>query len=177
MLDHLGCLLKEKHLLKHSFYEEFNQGSVSAEEYYHDIAAFPRYSSQIHALCPYIKSRQVLLDNLISEEKGEDHHPELWLCFLIGLGSIEKNKSQLASTCALSDGFFDLVKEDYATGLGTSYAYERQTPEISEFKIIALREKYCITDERTLEFFSVHGKLDIWHTEEVRSLIEKLGND
>lgn len=184
LLDHLDCLLEEKHLLKHSFYKEFNAGGISkeklclyAEEYYHHVAAFPRYISQIHALCPDIKSRQVLLDNLIDEEKGEDNHPELWLRFLRGLGSSEKNikeKPRLPATSALVDGFFDLVREDYAIGLGALYAYERQTPEISESKITALKEEYCVTDERTLEFFSVHGKIDVWHTEEVRSLIKKL---
>jgi pyrroloquinoline-quinone synthase len=184
--ENLNNALEELHLLKHPFYQAWNMGALSqetlqtyAKEYYHHVAAFPRYISQIHALCGDIKARQVLLDNLIDEEKGEDNHPELWLRFTEGLGISRENiakEPELKLTKELVDGFFKLVQEDYATGLGALYAYERQTPEVAKSKIDGLKKHYNIHDERTLQFFEVHGHTDVWHTEELVSLIDKLGD-
>jgi pyrroloquinoline-quinone synthase len=180
----LNQSLELSNLLDHNFYKKWNKGKLTidtlrlyANEYYHHVSAFPRYISQIHTLCPDIESRQILLDNLIEEEKGEENHPELWKRFAEGLGSnrntIEQEPS-LQSTKQLVDGYFNLVKQDYATGLGTLYAYERQTPKVSESKIEGLKKHYNIHDKKTLEFFNVHISADIWHTEELCTLINKL---
>jgi pyrroloquinoline-quinone synthase len=180
----LNTLLEELHLLKHPFYQSWNEGTLTldtlkiyAKEYYHHVAAFPRYISQIHSLCPDISDRQVLLENLIDEEKGENNHPELWLRFAEGLGVSRKEVKQLpelSTTKELVEGYFELVKTDYATGLGALYAYERQTPEVSKSKIDGLKKHYSVCDEKTLEFFSVHQKADEWHTEELMGLISRL---
>jgi len=180
----LNNLLEELHLLKHPFYQSWNEGiltldtlKIYAKEYYHHVAAFPRYISQIHSLCPDISDRQVLLENLIDEEKGENNHPELWLRFAEGLGVSRKEVKQLpelSTTKELVEGYFELVKTDYATGLGALYAYERQTPEVSKSKIDGLKKHYSVCDEKTLEFFSIHQKADEWHTEELIGLIDRL---
>ena len=180
----LNTLLEELHLLKHPFYQSWNEGSLTldtlkiyAKEYYHHVAAFPRYISQIHSLCPDISDRQVLLENLIDEEKGENNHPELWLRFAEGLGVSRKETKQLPelnTTKELVEGYFELVRTDYATGLGALYAYERQTPQVSKSKIDGLKKHYSVCDEKTLEFFSVHQKADEWHTEELTGLIGRL---
>ncbi|MCE2992453.1 MAG: CADD family putative folate metabolism protein [Candidatus Jidaibacter sp.] len=180
----LNSSLENLNLLNHPFYQAWNEGSLTketlqvyAKEYYHHVAAFPRYISQIHALCPDIKSRQLLLENLIDEEKGDNNHPELWKRFAEGLGvardDLDLNPA-LPSTNALVDGYFDLVRQDYATGLGALYAYERQTPKVAESKIDGLKQHYNIEDAKTLEFFSIHMKADEWHTEELASLIDSL---
>jgi pyrroloquinoline-quinone synthase len=180
----LNNSLEELHLLKHPFYKSWNEGNLTpttlklyAKEYYHHVAAFPRYISQIHSLCPDIKARQVLLENLIDEEQGENNHPELWLRFAEGVGVLRseiKQTAELESTAALVKGYFELVKTDYATGLGALYAYERQTPEVSTSKMDGLTQHYAISDERTLQFFSLHKEADKWHTEELVGLIENL---
>ena len=180
----LNNLLEELHLLKHPFYQSWNEGTLTldtlkiyAKEYYHHVAAFPRYISQIHSLCPDISDRQVLLENLIDEEKGENNHPELWLRFVEGLGVSRKEVKQLpelSTTKELVEGYFELVKTDYATGLGALYAYERQTPEVSKSKIDGLKKHYSVCDEKTLEFFSIHQTADEWHTEELIGLIDRL---
>jgi pyrroloquinoline-quinone synthase len=180
----LNTLLEELHLLKHPFYQSWNEGTLTldtlkiyAKEYYHHVAAFPRYISQIHSLCPDISDRQVLLENLIDEEKGENNHPELWLRFAEGVGVLRKEVKQppeLNTTKELVEGYFELVRTDYATGLGALYAYERQTPEVSKSKIDGLKKHYSVCDEKTLEFFSVHQKADEWHTEELMGLISRL---
>ncbi|NNM58467.1 MAG: CADD family putative folate metabolism protein [Legionellales bacterium] len=183
-LEHLNRELNELHLLKHPFYQSWNAGELSkytlkiyANEYYHHVAAFPRYISGIHSLCADINARQVLLGNLIEEEKGDENHPELWLRFAEGLGVSRQDcqkKAQLSQTHALVDGYFALVNTDYETGLGALYAYERQTPEVAHSKIDGLKKHYDIQDERSLQFFTVHQQADEWHTEEIAGLIAKL---
>ena len=160
MHDKLDAL----HLLKHPFYQAWNEGTLSMEtlqtyarEYYHHVAAFPRYISAIHTRCADIASRQVLLGNLIEEEQGAENHPELWQWFTEGLGAARNTLGdgpQLQKTKELVDGYFGLTEADYATGLGALYAYERQTPAVSKSKIDGLKKFYGIDDERTLKFFN-----------------------
>lgn len=183
-LTYFNKALEDWNLLNHTFYQQWNEGTLKhetlqlyAKEYYHHVAAFPRYISQIHSLCTNQKSRQILLDNLIDEEKGDENHPELWLRFAEGLKVSRSSISsfpQLSSTKKLVDGFFNLVKTDFATGLGALYAYERQTPVVSTSKISGLKTHYNIHEEKYLQFFSVHEKTDEWHTEELTNLIENL---
>jgi len=183
-LNNLNTTLERWHLLKHPFYQAWNDGTLKrqtlqiyAKEYYYHVAAFPRYISQIHALCSNLKARQTLLDNLIDEEKEDNNHPELWLRFAEGIGVFRdsiKDRAELESTQRLVEGFFDLVKTNYPTGLGALYVYERQTPEVSKSKINGLKKHYEVCDDRTLQFFSVHQQADEWHTEELVKLIEDL---
>jgi pyrroloquinoline-quinone synthase len=184
ILNDLHTELEAVHLLKHPFYQAWNEGKLTKEtlqvyanEYYHHVAAFPRYISAIHSRCADIVSRQVLLGNLIEEEKGEENHPELWQRFTEGLGALRNatgSEPHIGKTKELVDGYFDLVEQDYATGLGALYAYERQTPEVSISKIDGLQKHYGITDARTLKFFDVHAEADEWHSDECAQLIAKL---
>ena len=170
-------------LLEHTFYKAWSNGKLTREslklyarEYYHHVAAFPRYLSQIHTLCENIKNRQVLLDNLIEEEKGDENHPELWLRFLEGVSGSRNTQDEptLPETKDLVDGFFKLTRQGYAIGLGALYAYERQTPAVSNSKIKGLKKHYNVTDSRTLKFFHVHEEADEWHTAELISLISNM---
>ncbi len=183
-LQLLDQRLNELHLLKHPFYQAWNEGILTidslqnyAKEYYHHVSAFPRYISAIHSLCPDIRARQILLGNLLEEEQGEENHPELWKRFAEGLG-ISRNEiddgAKIPNSKALVDGYFELTRSDYATGLGALYAYERQTPEVAKSKIAGLKKHYAVSDERSLKFFVVHIEADEWHTEEIIKLIEKL---
>ncbi|WCR58928.1 MAG: PqqC-like protein [Wolbachia endosymbiont of Ctenocephalides felis wCfeF] len=175
------------HLLKHQFYQSWNEGNLSlealqvyAKEYYHHVAAFPRYISGIHSLCPNLKMRQVLLGNLIEEEQGDENHPELWQRFAEGLGvsrSDLREDAQIKETQELVDGYFDIVQSGFAMGLGALYAYERQTPEVSKSKIEGLKKHYSIDDERSLQFFTVHMNADEWHSEECANLITDLNEE
>ncbi|MGL9732301.1 MAG: CADD family putative folate metabolism protein [Wolbachia sp.] len=179
--------LDNLHLLKHQFYQSWNEGNLSlealqiyAKEYYHHVAAFPRYISGIHSLCPNLKMRQVLLGNLIEEEQGDENHPELWQRFAEGLGvsrSDLREDAQINETQELVDGYFDIVRSGFAMGLGALYAYERQTPEVSKSKIEGLKKHYSIDDERSLQFFTVHMDADEWHSEECANLIADLNEE
>src|SRR5216683_3238804 len=82
----LDSLAAEMSLLNHPFYQEWTAGNLPVQrlrnyavQYYHHVAAFPRYLSGIHARCEDLVTRQALLENLIDEERGGETHPELWL--------------------------------------------------------------------------------------------------
>lgn len=180
----LAALLSEKHLLKHPFYQDWNMGTLSREtlktysrQYYHHVEAFPRYISATHSNCADIESRQSLLENLIDEERGPEHHPELWLRFAEGLGEARENvkaEKLLPQTQELIDTFLRLSRSSYAEGLGALYAYEQQVPEVAASKIEGLKSRYGISSERALEFFNVHLKADVYHSQEADKLLSKL---
>ena len=166
--------LSEKHLLKHPFYQAWNNGTLCiedlqtyAKQYYHHVKAFPRYLSATHSHCPDIQQRQVLLENLIDEESGDENHPELWVRFAEGLGV---SREELEATPAapeiknVIDTFFKQARDSFESGLGALFAYEHQIPEIAEFKSDALKKQFHFTDPRMLSFFDVHKKADVYHT-------------
>lgn len=184
MLTKLHIELDKLHLLNHPFYKAWEMGTLSKEvlqqyaaEYYSHVAAFPRYISGIHFHCEEIEDRQILLGNLREEEEGEKNHPELWKRFAEGLNVPRGTLNTYPKTKEaqkLVDGFFDLVKQGYAWGLGALYAYERQTPAVAKSKIDGLKKFYDVKDEKSLEFFTVHMGVDEWHSDECAKLIEKL---
>ena len=134
--------LNENHLLKHPFYQAWSTGKLSVDslrtyacQYYHHVEAFPRYISLIHSQCTDLTDRQVLLENLIEEERGEENHPKLWRDFAIEIGVSKNdliNGKSYQTTEFLVNKFFDLCKQSYAAGLGALYAYEYQTPAVAE---------------------------------------------
>ena len=186
-IDRIDNMIKEKHLLNHSFYKAWSAGELPKEtireyaaQYFQHVSLFPRYLSSIHSNCEDIKTRQILLDNLIDEEKGEENHPELWMRFAEGMG----NSRQKINTTKPMKEVSDLVKtfnrlsksEKYHIGLAALYCYESMQPEISETKKDGLKKFYGIKDENTLKFFTVHMHADKWHREVVRNLIKELSN-
>jgi pyrroloquinoline-quinone synthase len=182
-IDELNTKLDELHLLKHPFYKVWDEGKISqdtlktyAKQYWHHVAAFPRYLSAIHSQCPSISDRQMLLENLIEEEQGQENHPELWLRFAEGVGCSrnEVESSSAKESQELVDGYFELTGSSFAAGLGALYAYERQTPEVAKSKIASLRKFYNVNDERPLKFFVEHIGVDEWHLQQCAEIIQRL---
>ena len=170
-------------LLDHDFYRAWVAGELTeddmrgyARSYFAHVLAFPRYVSGVHSQCESLDERKALLDNLVDEESGDEHHPELWLRFAEGLGesrdAVENCRD--AATEKLVDTFLGRIRSSYAEGLGALYAYESQIPEIAETKVGSLRESYGIADERTLAFFEVHAKADVYHSRALREQIDGL---
>jgi len=168
-------IIRENSLLKHPFYRAWQAGQLSlddlrhyAAQYYPHVAHFPRYVSAVHSNTSDLKVRQMLLDNLTEEEKGDENHPELWLRFAEGLG-IKREEVLGASPrletaeCVLT--FMKLARDpDPRVGLAALYAYESQIPEVSRTKMRGLRDFYGISDGRSHAFFRVHETADEWHS-------------
>ena len=176
--------VSQHHLLKHEFYQAWTAGRLPidrlqryAVRYYPHVAAFPRYISAMHSRCDDIETRQVLLENLVEEESGADHHPELWLRFAESLGVSRDDVTDaepVPAADSLVGTFHGLAANGpLAQGLAALFVYEYQIPPIAAAKIDGLRQWYGIDDERGLEFFRVHRDADVWHSRAVAGLLEK----
>lgn len=163
-------------MLNHPVYQLWSAGKLDVEvlreyakQYYAHVKAFPTYVSATHSHCDEIAVRQMLLENLIEEERGENNHPELWLRFAEGLGLTRdevKNADLLPSTVDSVNRLKALTQsEDYRRGVAALYAYESQIPEVARTKREGLKEFYGIEDSRTVSFFTVHEAADEWHRE------------
>jgi pyrroloquinoline-quinone synthase len=186
-IEKIDSEIQKHHLLNHSFYKTWNEGALQHEtikeyaaQYFQHVSSFPRYLSAIHSNCDDIKVRQLLLENLVDEDKGDENHPELWMRFAEGMGNTReevKNKIVMKETRDLVETFMGLSKsEKYHIGLAALYCYESMQPEISETKKDGLQKFYNITDENTLKFFTVHMHADKWHRAVVRKMIIELSN-
>ncbi|MFM7673117.1 MAG: CADD family putative folate metabolism protein [Candidatus Fonsibacter sp.] len=180
----LNDKLDDFHLLKHPFYQAWNEGKLNreiikdyAEQYYHHVKAFPRYISATHSICEDISDRKILLENLNDEEDSKNDHPKLWKQFALALGAdknnIEKVKIE-GFTSQMIDNFFKQARSSYPEGLASLYTYERQIPEIADVKIKGLKEHYGVTSDDGLAFFEVHKKADVYHRKECENLLDGL---
>ncbi len=180
----LNAMVEERSLLKHPFYQSWSAGSLSLErlrnyaaQYYHHVAAFPRYLSALHSRCVDLASRQALLENLIDEERGTENHPELWLRFAEGLGvsrDTAVGSEPSASTRALIDTFDNLARQaPVSAGLAALYVYEAQIPPVASAKIDGLRQFYGLGDERSLGFFTLHQRTDVFHAQTTAGLLNR----
>ena len=186
LLEKLG----PKNLLKHPFYVKWNEGKLSrsilqkySQQYYHHVNNFPLCLSAVHSQSPSLKSRRILMENLVEEEgfmgDGQESHPQLWLNFANGLNVEQQEIENVElndSTKNLNTTFTDLSRSSYYSGLGALFAHEHQYSDISKTKKVGLKEHYGVKDEKALEFFSVHSDIDEWHTQQLTEIIDGVDN-
>ncbi|MBL8007703.1 MAG: CADD family putative folate metabolism protein [Ignavibacteria bacterium] len=176
----VNSVIEEKSLLKHPFYQKWNEGTLSkkelqeyAKQYYHFVKHFPRFVSCVHSNCDDVKTRKILLENLADEEgfkTGIEDHPRLWINFAESLGLSEeevKNAKPIREVEDMVDGMYELTRSpEFTLGLASLYAYESQVPDISRTKIDGLKKFYGITEEKAIEFFTVHEVADVYHSKD-----------
>ena len=183
-LDQIDDDIANKHLLKHPFYLAWTRGELSkaaltdyARQYYHHVAAFPRYLSAVHANCDDQATRKQLLNNLVDEEAGSPNHPELWKKFANGLGveDIDLAQTEKQPETKQLIGTFRAVcgQGSTAEGLGALYAYESQIPAICESKIDGLKKHYGFTKPEHYEYFTVHIEADREHSATEREMLSR----
>ncbi|HEY0158395.1 MAG TPA: CADD family putative folate metabolism protein [Thermoanaerobaculia bacterium] len=181
----LDARIASTHLLDHPFYQRWTDGTLTKEElrdyanqYFHYAMAFPTFVSAMHAQTEDIAVRQMLLENLIEEERGPENHPELWLRFCESLGlDREEVKRGLANeaTRGLIATMKSLARDGALhEGLAALYAYESQIPAVAKAKIEGLAKNYGISAERDIAFFSVHMDADVLHSQTSRDLLRGL---
>lgn len=184
----IDARIAARQLLGHPFYTALAAGTLPrpaleryARQYYRHVEVFPRYISAIHANCDDITIRQELLENLVEEERGEEHHPELWLRFTDALGLAREEvvgTPLLPETVALVDGMLEIARRgSVAEGLASLYAYEAQIPELAQCELDALRTHYGVTDAAALKFYTVHMDADIVHRQVGRDILSALVTD
>lgn len=182
VLSTIETRIQKRHLLTHPFYQAWSAGELSpsslqeyAKQYYRHVEAFPTCVSAVHSNCPSLPVRQYLLENLLEEERGEEHHPELWLRFAEALGAQRRDvltAEPLPETSQLVETFHTLTHQNnYLAGITALLAYEAQIPAVSETKIDGLKQFYGVEDARGLSFFQVHLQADRFHAETARTIL------
>ena len=187
--ERIGKAVGEYAMLNHPFYQLWTEGKLTqatlaeyAKQYYAHVAAFPTYVSAVHSRCDDLRVRQLLLENLIEEERGEDNHPELWLRFAEGLGVSRdevKSAELLPSTKDTVARLKSLTASaDYRLGVAALYAYESQIPEVAKTKREGLKAFYGVEDSRTVSFFTAHEGADQVHRQiEMKILSDRCDTD
>ena len=174
--------ISARRLLDHPFYQRWTAGTLTmaelreyARQYYHYALAFPTFLSAMHSHTPDVATRQLLLENLVEEERGPENHPELWLrfCEMLGLTRDEvESAAPNAATRALIACMHSLARDGALhEGLAALYAYESQIPEVSKVKIDGLAKCYGID---TPAFFAVHMEADVAHSQTSREILRDL---
>lgn len=188
LIPSLDNRIASKHLLNHAFYQRWTTGTLTrseledyARQYYHFALAFPTFVSAMHAQCDDLATRQLLLENLIEEERGEENHPELWLrfCDALGLDRSEVRGGAANEATRVLIATMKSLARDGALheGLAGLYAYESQIPAVAKAKIEGLAEHYGISGDRGVAFFRVHMEADVAHSGASRMLLERLCDD
>ncbi len=184
MLDTVDALVKERHLLTHSFYTKWAEGTLPvaalqeyARQYYAFESEFPRFLSAIHTGIEDRAQRQMVLDNLWDEEHGPDNHAELWLRFAEAIGVDRQDvlgAEANPATRALVQAYRDAAAESPAAGLAALYAYESQVPAVAQSKIDGLKAHYGIEGAPGTDFFTAHIEADTGHAAAERELVADL---
>ena len=173
--DNVESKIGQWSLLNHPFNVAWREGKLAlgdiqlyAKQYYRHVDYFPRYVSAVHSNTSDLKTRQMLLENLNEEERGNSNHPELWLRFCEGAGLKREDvlsSEPLKQTTDCIETFMSLAKNsDNLSGMAALYAYESQLPELSAVKVQRLDVHYGIIDQAAYEFFKVHETADVWHS-------------
>jgi pyrroloquinoline quinone (PQQ) biosynthesis protein C len=83
VISSLDSQITAKHLLQHTFYQRWTDGTLTAAElqeyarqYYHYALAFPTFLSAMHAKTDDLETRQFLLENLIEEARARSRGSE-----------------------------------------------------------------------------------------------------
>lgn len=186
-ISKLDEILEEKSILKHPFYQKWNEGRLTlgelqeySKQYYHFVKHFPMFVSSVHSYCEDKNIRKMLVENIADEDgykTGVSDHPRLWVNFAnaLGVSENEAESAEVAEEVKKSiDGFYSLCRSnDFRTGLAALYGYEKQIPEVSKVKIEGLKKFYNIDNEKAVEFFSVHHEADIFHSKaELDAILE-----
>ena len=181
----LDARISSRHLLDHPFYQRWTCGTLTKEElqdyarnYFHYAMAFPTFISAMHQQSEDIAVRQMLLENLIEEERGPENHPELWLRFCESLGldrtAVKAGKPNDATKTLIAT-MKSLAREGALhEGLAALYAYESQIPAVAKAKIEGLDKWYGISADRDIAFFSVHMEADVNHSSTSREILRDL---
>jgi pyrroloquinoline-quinone synthase len=185
VVTRLDAAVAARKLLDHPFYKAWVAGELSSEDlrfystqYWQQVESFPGYLSSLADRLPESPARKVVLENLSDEVNGD--HKGLWLEFAKSVGATEAEVRETlpepeTNECVarFSEG---TDSRSLAFGLGMLYGYESQTPDVAKTKAQGLRELYGI-DGPGLDYFELHGELDVEHAGDLASAIAEIASD
>lgn len=175
--------IQNKSLLKHKFYQMWSAGSLSmddlrgySKEYFHLVRTVPvLVNNVLQQVTPELERNyapRATMEHNLEEEKD---HIAPWVSFADSIGVMpnELYESQCSNkTLDAVAEMLRLTSISFAAGISTLYTYEKQLPEISTKKIEGLVNFYGVQNNRALNYFRIHEKVDIEHARLWGSLID-----
>ena len=169
-------------LLDHPFYRAWADGTLTTDDlrfysaqYFNQVEAFPGYLETLAGRLPESGARTSVLENLADERDGD--HAGLWLRFAdaVGADAVTVRETPAEDETLACIAAFESAARDRSPlfALGMIYGYESQTPQVCETKISGLRNLYGI-DGPGIEYFRLHGELDVEHSDELAGAIAEL---
>ena len=176
---------EDARLLEHPFYKAWAEGTLTLEDlsfystqYWRQVEAFPGYLETVAARLPEGAAKGIVTENLRDEIEGD--HLGLWLDFAAGVGAGRhhvRGGRPVAHTAACVRVFQSAMAErSLPFALGMLYAYESQTPGVAATKIDGLRKHYGI-DGPAVQYFELHGELDVEHSDELAHALAEIATD
>jgi pyrroloquinoline-quinone synthase len=181
----LDAATQTKPLLEHPFYQAWAAGTLTREDlsfyagqYFRQVEAFPGYLESVAGKLPEGSAKTVVEANL--RDEVEDDHPGLWLDFAEALGD-QRTETVSApiepETAGCVASFKDAAERRSSSfAMGMLYGYESQTPKVAETKIAGLKDFYGIEGDG-VTYFSLHGELDVEHSNEMAAAIESIATN
>jgi pyrroloquinoline-quinone synthase len=177
----LDEMIQSRSILAHPFYVAWQRGELTREQlgtyasfYYPHVAAFPGYIERARDCAKNPLVRAELEDNLADELANPAPHNELWLDFAEEFG-VDRAALETALprpvAAAVVETFNARTSADTGGALAALYAYESQQPEVAKQKVAGLRERYGVTEAKSLMYFEVHAQSDVRHSEGERQAI------
>jgi pyrroloquinoline-quinone synthase len=181
--ERLERATSHKRLLEHPFYQAWAAGELTVEDlrhystqYWRQVENFPSYLRALAERLPE-GAREIVESNL--RDEVEDDHAGLWLRFAAAVRAQEtvvRSSSVLPETQECIEAFHGSESRSAHFALGMIYGYESQTPGVAETKITGLKEHYGI-EGPGVDYFKLHGELDVEHTAELAEAISLVTDD
>lgn len=177
--------IQQKSLLKHKFYQLWSAGSLSMEdlrgyskEYFQLVKAVPDFVRNVLEQVPLEDEQNFEQVNTIKRNLEEEmQHVAPWVSFAESIGVTRNDLYDYECSKKTKDAVLNmswLTRRSLASGISTLYTFEKQLPEISVKKIEGLVNFYGIQNDRALDYFMIHQKVDIEHAEIWRYLLESM---
>lgn len=185
LIHSLDDNIQQKSLLKHKFYQLWSAGSLSMEdlqgyskEYFQLVKAVPNLVGNIlEQVTPELEPNFGYVNTIKHNLEEEKQHVSSWVSFAESIGvtrndlyDYECSRKTKVAVLKMSE----LTRRSLACGISTLYTFEKQLPEISARKIEGLMNFYGVQNDRALEYFKIHQKVDLEHAELWCRLLESM---
>ena len=145
-----------------------------SKEYFQLVKAVPTLVGNVLGqVTPELEQNCTASNTMKHNLEEEKEHVAPWVSFAESIGVTQNELYEYECSTKTQDaisGMNELTRESFAAGVSTLYAYEKQLPEISTKKIEGLVKFYGVQNDRALNYFRIHEKVDIEHAELWRSL-------
>jgi pyrroloquinoline-quinone synthase len=148
-----------------------------SKEYFQLVKAVPTLVSNVLGqVTPELEQAYRDVNTIKHNVEEEKQHLAPWISFAESIGVPRNDLYSYECSQKTKDAITnmsELTSRSFACGISTLYAFEKQLPEISAKKIEGLVNFYGIQNDndRALEYFRIHQKVDIEHAELWRNLL------